>query len=312
MTAATGAGHAVGAGRPRLRYPPGRVLAAALVLVLSGCSGGGSSDPSSRPLSPPEFDEGVVHVHGLGVDPGDGRLYAATHTGLFVIGRDGAAQRVANRAQDTMGFTVVGPGRFLGSGHPDFREDPDLRPPLLGLIESTDSGQTWQRRSLRGTADFHVLHAAHDLVYGYDSTGQRLMVSADGRDWQTRSSRPLHDFEVSPADPDRLVASDTRALLLSRDGGRTFQPLPAPAAIAELAWAQDGTLYAASLTGRLYASTDEGRNWSLRSEELGVPEAMLAGPARNELYVAATGTGIRRSTDGGATFSTLYRTPAAP
>jgi hypothetical protein len=36
-----------------------------------------------------------------------------------------------------MGFTIVGPNRFLGSGHPDLRDD---LPPLLGLIESTNRG----------------------------------------------------------------------------------------------------------------------------------------------------------------------------
>ena len=58
----------------------------------------------------------MVHVHGLGVDPGDGMLYAATHSGLFKIPEQGEAERVANRAQDTMGFSIVGPGRFIGSG----------------------------------------------------------------------------------------------------------------------------------------------------------------------------------------------------
>jgi len=53
-------------------------------------------------------DPGLIHVHGLGINPADGTLYAATHTGLFTV-RDGAGQRVADRLQDTTGFTVVGP-----------------------------------------------------------------------------------------------------------------------------------------------------------------------------------------------------------
>ncbi|MEX2658296.1 MAG: hypothetical protein WD232_01265, partial [Acidimicrobiales bacterium] len=32
---------------------------------------------------------GVSHVHGLGVNPGDGDLYAATHHGVFRIPDDG-------------------------------------------------------------------------------------------------------------------------------------------------------------------------------------------------------------------------------
>jgi hypothetical protein len=72
--------------------------------------------------SPPvPQDPGVIHVHGLGINPRDGALYAATHTGLFVI-RDGAATRAANHYQDNMGFTVLGPDHFIGSGHPDLRD----------------------------------------------------------------------------------------------------------------------------------------------------------------------------------------------
>ena len=41
-----------------------------------------------------------------------------------------------------MGFTVVGPDTFLGSGHPDIRA---TDPPLLGLIESNDAAQTSAR-----------------------------------------------------------------------------------------------------------------------------------------------------------------------
>lgn len=62
-----------------------------------------------------------------------------------------------------MALTVVGRDRFLASGHPDPR-DPRLRrrgrPPLLGLIESTDAGRPWSSISLLGDADFHALAAA--------------------------------------------------------------------------------------------------------------------------------------------------------
>jgi hypothetical protein len=95
-----------------------RWLAVALVVTVgAGCS---PDRPAPASLPEPE-DPGVVHVHGLGINPRDGALFAATHTGLFVIG-DGTAARVTERFQDTMGFTVVGPEYFLGSGHPDFRD----------------------------------------------------------------------------------------------------------------------------------------------------------------------------------------------
>ena len=53
-------------------------VGAGLVLALAavGC---GEARPSSSPPVPQ--DPGVIHVHGLGINPRDGALYAATHTG---------------------------------------------------------------------------------------------------------------------------------------------------------------------------------------------------------------------------------------
>jgi hypothetical protein len=81
------------------------------------------------------------------------------------------AVRVADRYQDTMRFTVAGPDRFLGSGHPDFQKDPDL-PPLLGLIKSEDAGQTWEPVSMLGEADFHSTLWS-DLRIQYGQVGMR-------------------------------------------------------------------------------------------------------------------------------------------
>ena len=104
---------------------------------------------------PRSTDPGLIHVHGLGLNPKDGALFIATHTGLFRLAAgERNPERVAGRYQDTMAFTVVGPGRFLGSGHPDGRE---RLPPFLGLIESRDAGQSWRPVSLLGKVDFHLL-----------------------------------------------------------------------------------------------------------------------------------------------------------
>jgi hypothetical protein len=66
-----------------------------------------------------------------------------------------------------MGFTVAAPNQFLGSGHPGESDQND--PPNLGLIESTNGGQTWNSLSLKGAADFHSLEYRHGIVYGPDS-----------------------------------------------------------------------------------------------------------------------------------------------
>jgi hypothetical protein len=112
-------------------------------------------------------DPGPIHVHGLDINPGEGALFVATHTGLFRAGSgERQAKRVAGRSQDTMGFTVIEPDHFLRSGHPDLRED---LPPFLRLIESRDAGPTWKPISLLGQGHFHLLEADGLRIYGFGS-----------------------------------------------------------------------------------------------------------------------------------------------
>jgi hypothetical protein len=290
--------------RPPTRARMVRWLVVGLLaaLVVAGCS----SDRPAAPGADILEDPGLVHVHGLGINPADGTLFAATHTGLFTV-RDGAATRVADRYQDTMGFTVVGADHFLGSGHPDAR-DPQLhrpgRRPLLGLIESRDAGRSWRPLSLLGEADFHALQVAHGRVYGYDATGGRFMVTSDRRNWQVRSKLELVSFAVSPSDSELVVATTERGLVRSRDGGRRWEPMGGPAALL-LDWKRPEGLWAMTADGQAWRSRDAGQTWGRRGAFNGQPEAFLAEGER--LYVAVLGLGIVSSGDGGRSWQVRYR-----
>lgn len=91
--------------------------------------------------------------------------------------RTGGPAQISQEQQDFMGFTVAGPDRLLASGHPAPGQD---LPAALGLIESRDGGRTWQPVSLLGQADFHVLRAAGERVYGFDPASGMLLASGDG------------------------------------------------------------------------------------------------------------------------------------
>lgn len=286
---------------------PARIAVTAAVfaagLALASCSAG-TDAPAATGRAVGADDPGVAHVHGLGVDPADGVLYAATHFGLFALPEDGQAQRIADRFQDTMGFTVVGPNTFLGSGHPDAQKDPAL-PPRLGLIRSTDAAQSWQTVSLTGEVDFHALHSAHGNVYGWDAGTGRLMVSDDdGRTWDTRSTFGLRDFVVSPDDEDVLLATTEQGLARSSDGGRTFTTVPNAPVLAVLSWQKLDGLYGVDPAGLVHMSGDGGQSWGKRGELGGEPEALTA--YGDELYAAATGRGVLVSADGGRTWTVRY------
>ncbi len=286
-------------------------LTAVLVgMLTSGCGGGSGAatgSPSPGGLAVGQgADPGVAHVHGLGVDPGDGVLYAATHHGLFRLPEQGKAERVAGRFQDTMGFTVIGPKSFLGSGHPDFQKDPHL-PPLLGLIASTDGAESWQNVSLSGKADFHALHSAHGKVYGWDATSGVFMVSRDaGQTWETRSKISLRDFAVDPADAESVLATTEQGLVVSRDGGRSWVPIAGAPTLAVLAWGED--LFGVGVDGVVHRSTTAGRVWIPAGGVGGRPEAMGVATRAgiHTVYVAVSGRGILASTDGAKTFTSRY------
>jgi len=216
---------------------------------------------------------GASHVHGLGA-PADGALYVATHDGTFRISEEGIAERIGDSLQDAMGFTVVGPNHFLGSGHPDVPGLQAGQPGLLGLIESTDGGATWEKLSLAGEVDFHGLAMAHDQIYGWDSTSGRFMVSRDGRSWESRSTVQLFGFAVDPDDADHVVAAGPEGLVVSREGGRTWQRQEGPDAVT-VSW-QGRDLRAATGDGAVQRSHDGGETWAVAGELPGEPHVLLA------------------------------------
>ena len=248
-------------------------------------------------------DPGPVHVHGLGVNPADRALFIATHTGLYRVDQGARkAQRVGDSYQDTMGFTIVGPNRFLGSGHPDLRRArEDNVPPHLGLIESTDEGESWRPISLSGEADFHVLRFGGKRVYGYDASNDRLLVSADrGRTWnELERPGPLVDLAVDPSNERRIVATTEERLFESRDGGDTWSRVND--AVGLLAWPKRERLYLVVVGGEVFTSADGGRRLRHLGEIGGQPAALLA-QAASDLYVALHDGTIKRSTDGGSTW----------
>jgi len=271
--------------------------------ILAAC---GDSDETSQP-APEVGDPGPIHVHGLGINPADGALFVATHTGLFRAGPgERRATRIADRYQDTMGFTVTGPDRFLGSGHPDGRED---LPPFLGLIRSTDAGRSWVPVSLLGKRDFHVLEAAGERIYGYGSDFESreagLLVSADsGRSWQERTPpEPLLSLAIDPDDPDHIVASGERGSYSSSDGGRGWRPLSDDPGL--LAWTPSRGLFLVGLNGSVGRSRDGGRTWEPSGEIGGQPAAFDS--AGDDLYVALHDGTIKRTFDGGRTWQVRAR-----
>ncbi|WP_222851217.1 F510_1955 family glycosylhydrolase [Phytoactinopolyspora mesophila] len=282
------------------RRPTGLAAAVAAGLLLGGCGGDDDHDhdesASGQSADAAESDFG--HIHGLGV--ADDVLYVATHYGLFTVAEDQATE-VSDDDHDFMGFTVVDTDSFLASGHPNSRTD---LPANLGLLESTDGGQTWDEVSLMGEVDFHALDAKHGVVYGFDSATAELMRSDDHEDWERLGQLAMADVAISPEDAESVIVTTEDGPALSADGGAQFDVLDDAPIIMLIDWPQPDQLVGVGPDGAVHRSADGGETWEAGADLDERPQAMTVAPD-GEVYVAL-GQSIVVSTDGGQTFSEFY------
>jgi len=275
------------------------VILTGLLVTASACTTGPQTGPDPPPGGP---EIGFGNVHGVDLNPADGLVYAATHYGVFRLAPDGP-QRVADRYQDTMGFTIAGPDRFLGSGHPDLREP---GPPHLGLIRSTDRAQSWQPVSLRGDADFHALSTAAASIYGWNSRQGVVMRSDDdGATWQYGATLALTDLDADPTQPQRVLAATEQGLLTSGNGGLTFEPAaaqpPQPLVLLDHRPDTATTLAGVDAAGNIWNHTTTA--WNHSGQLPGAPQAFTV--TSTDRYLAATDAGVYSSTDAGRTWTLI-------
>ena len=127
-----------------------------------------------------EITPAIGHVHGAVVD-GDS-LLIGTHDGVHRVDPvTGTAIRVGESRDDLMAFTGDPSTLLLASGHPGPGSD---LPNPLGLVTSTDGGDSWTPVSLTGQVDFHSLAVQGDEVVGWDTRGPLQWSTDGGGSWQ--------------------------------------------------------------------------------------------------------------------------------
>ncbi|RPF28236.1 hypothetical protein EDD32_2752 [Georgenia muralis] len=283
-----------------LRSLPLGVALFALPLVLGGCSSTSPGDTAAEAGAA----AALGHVHDLALNPGDGLVYAATHLGLYSLGR-GEPAPVGESRQDTMGFTVQGPDTFLASGHPGPGQE---GPGNLGLLRSTDAGGSWAEVSLGGVSDFHALTAVGDRIYGLDSSTGAVRRSDDGGStWVEGAAIAARDLDAHPVDPDRVVATTAEGLMASDDGGATFtvgdgQPPEPLVVIDHLPAATGGAVVGLDAAGVVWRSEPTG--WVSSGPGNGTPAAFTA--VDEDTYLAAfDGTVLLKSEDRGESWQPI-------
>lgn len=239
------------------------------------------------------------HVHGVAVDPGDGRVHLATHDGLFRYDETGPVR--VGPVIDLMGFTVAGPDHFYASGHPGPGTD---LPQPVGLIESTDGGQTWSQLSRQGQSDFHALTVSEAAVVGFDGT---LRTTSDGRTW-TALDPPVAPYALATSsDGAVLVATSESGLIRSTDAGATWRSVENAPLLQVVDWADGLSVVGVTPDGAVAVSEDAGATWVGRGAVDSPPQAVGAHltPQGSLRVLVVTTEEVMASTDGGATFTAL-------
>lgn len=198
-----------------------------------------------------------------------------------------------------------------------------------GIYVSEDEGATFTELYAIGDTKFFMeLMAAPsggDVLYARilesgQTGGNYLGASTDGGASWIQLSVPLVETElefnlmaVHPADPQQLVikavantAGNADRVLLTIDGGMTFQPLLEVLELKHVGFSADGAQLLVSGRDGLWISSDSGQTFTQHP----MAERMtLTQPHDGALYVAgmyagipAGVDGIARSTDGGQTF----------
>jgi hypothetical protein len=247
-------------------------LAVLASVLLAGCT------------SPPDSDAPVEfgHVHGI-VEVGGGKMLLGTHTGIYSITRSGEVSGpIGGNDFDAMGIT----GNELvqySSGHPGPTTPADFGSPNLGLIRSTDSGETWNPVAFGGVEDFHVLTTnANNAIYGISSSSPTLRRSMDGG--MTWLDGPvLEAVSLVAASAGFVFAATPTGLQLSQDQGSTFLPVKDAPTFYNIALGQNDGLIGADVNGILWRQ--EEKKWQQFGTTSGRVVALLETSAGDVVLV---------------------------
>jgi photosystem II stability/assembly factor-like uncharacterized protein len=287
----------------RLRFALPLVL-----LALSACGGGDGEEEAAAPTAAAGTTSDIVSI---AIDPSDGTLLAGSGPAFYRLPPGAEKPEQAKGALSTpkgagtLTKDVVvrfeKPGTIIASGH----SGQAALPPVLGILRSTDMGDTWEPISGLGEADYHELEIQGNRIFGLRNEDPGMIQVSDdgGKTWDTVEAPSVAapiDVSVNPGDPKVWAVSTDQGVFVSKNEGKSWRQRDTVFG-ARIAWGPDG-LYSAGKDGKAKLSADNGDSW----QEVGTigagPKELIVSP-KGELYASVAGPEIRRSTDGGKTWS---------
>ncbi|WHZ00473.1 hypothetical protein QNH48_15460 [Neobacillus sp. YX16] len=223
-------------------------LVTLISVILAACSG---NETQSTKTYEVVKDVKIEHIHGLGYVGNKNELYLATHDGL-VRYSDNKWYAITKNNHDYMGFQVVDKG-FYSSGHPEHGSD--LKNPL-GLVKSTDEGESIKKLAFYGETDFHYLATGFisHTIYAINEAPNSLLDSGlyytddEGKTWtqskmQGFSASSIGNIAAHPTESNMIGISTDKGLYLSDNNGDQFKVVSQAVPVTTLEFQEDSMLY---------------------------------------------------------------------
>ncbi|MEG7842670.1 F510_1955 family glycosylhydrolase [Bacillus mobilis] len=231
-----------------MKYYVATGLAITSLFIISGCSSNTETAPAKKDTvqSQPKHTETVntspqnfykettsgkiEHIHGIGYAGNMPGVSIATHSGIKVY-QNGKWLETKTELHDYMGFQATKNG-FFASGHP--APGANFKNPL-GLMKSSDGGNTLEKLAFYGESDFHNLAVGYntEAIYLYNERPNSKLQQGfyfstnNGQDWKNSKlkglSSTIHAFSVHPDQASVVAISTKDGVYLSTDYGNTFE-----------------------------------------------------------------------------------------
>jgi photosystem II stability/assembly factor-like uncharacterized protein len=307
---------------PRLSLAAAVIVALAIAIGMAAWLKSGDSDTATLTrVESITHEFPGNHLHGIGFDSDSERLFLATHYGLFVLKFSGDGwdlYQLGQSRDDFMGFAQDprDPDVIYTSGHPANGGN-------LGVLRSTDGGYSFKQvfDGPEGEPiDFHSMTISPAdpsiLVGHYWGDGMLYRTTDGGESWEWFPGEGLPArglcwaapcLAADPVDPDTVWAGTEEGLMVSRDGGQSWErtPLSEPVAGIGISNGTDPLVLAMVVNQGLMASGDAGNTWEPRDRGLNLDERELVfGVAfdpqdSQRVFLATMGQRVFESQDGG-------------
>jgi hypothetical protein len=291
----------------------------ALALVLAGALGAAGCGDSSEQAAGTsdrlvDFSKRPPFVNSLEHDEQTGEFLLTTNRGFFRIDPE------SDEVRRVRGTIEAGGDRATLGTFLELNLDPDGQlvgsghpdrgtlPQFLGLLRSDDGGRRWRSVSRMGNADLHKIVFKHDRVYAWDAVLSALIVSRDGGRTFAERFTPSGLIIDFEVDPQSpgRVLAATDEVLFRSEDEGEHWRPLLNRAGSRLAWPEPDRLYLAARDGTVSVSGDGGDSFERAGSVEGEPYVLDA-VSRDEVYMALSDATVLRTEDGGATWEEEFR-----